>query len=158
MRVDHVGIAVENLEEAILLYTESMHLEVAHQEEVPSQHVRVAFLADKDLPSPRTSPQSQGKVHVPHPMNDQEAVRSTQIELLEPTGDEGAIAKFIKKHGPGMHHVAFHAGEVAPEMKRLAGLGRPPLEEAARPGARGHNVCFLHPKHCCGVLVELVGK
>lgn len=140
MRVDHIGIAVKNLEEAVLLYTESLLLTLTHQEEIPSQHVRVAFLADKDL------------------LSDQEAVRSTQIELLEPTGDEGAIAKFLKKHGPGMHHVAFHAGEVAPEMERLRKLGRPPLEDASRPGARGHQVCFLHPKHCGGVLVELVGK
>lgn len=149
---------MENLEEAILLYTGSMLLEVTHQEEIPSQHVRVAFLADQDMPSPRSSPRSQGKVHVPHPMNEQEAVRSTLIELLEPTADEGAIAKFIKKHGPGMHHVAFHAGELAPEMERLKKLGRPALEDAPRPGARGRNVCFLHPKDCGGVLVELVGK
>lgn len=134
MRIDHLGIAVENLESAIRLYEETVGLVVTHREEVPAQKVRVAFLA--------------------HPGGPEGAA---EIELLEPVGEEGAIAAFLRKRGPGLHHLAFHADGVAREMARLKSAGRPPLEEAPRPGARGHHVCFLHPKHCGGVLLELVG-
>ncbi len=133
MKIDHVGIAVANLEESIKLYEETAGLVVTHREEVPSQKVKVAFLGDS---------QSGG----------------TEIELLEPTGEEGAIAAFLAKRGPGMHHIAFHAEKVGTEMQRLTASGRPPLDPSPRPGARGHHVCFLHPKHCGGVLLELVGE
>jgi methylmalonyl-CoA epimerase len=79
------------------------------------------------------------------------------IELLEPTSEQGAIAKFLKTRGPGLHHVAFHADDIAGAMKDLAAKGAPALDAAPRPGSRGHKVCFLHPKHAHGVLVELVG-
>ncbi len=80
------------------------------------------------------------------------------MELLSPTGTEGAIAKFLEKRGGGMHHVAFHAKDIKAEMERLRGLGRPPLEVEPRPGAKGHSVCFVHPKHTGGTLVELVAE
>lgn len=84
------------------------------------------------------------------------AFLSNNVELLEPTGD-GAIAKFLKTRGPGLHHVAFRAEDISGEMARLAAAGLPPLDKAPRDGSRGHKVCFLHPKHAHGVLVELVG-
>jgi len=130
MRIDHVGVAVESIEAALPFYKKALGLEPVHREEVPGQKVRVAFLQAGE----------------------------TAIELLEPTGEEGAIAKFIKTRGPGLHHVAFQAGSVGAEMERLRREGLPPLDPAARPGARGHHVCFLHPKLAAGVLVELVGK
>lgn len=129
MKIDHIGVAVESIEAALPFYKKALGLEPVHREEVASQKVRVAFLQAGE----------------------------TSIELLEPTGEEGAIAKFLKARGPGLHHVAFHVADIAGRMERLRRDGLPPLEAAPRPGARGHKVCFLHPKFAAGVLVELVG-
>ncbi len=128
MTLNHIGIAVSNLDEGIAFYKTAFGLEVAHREEVPSQKVRVAFL-------------SAGQ---------------TSVELLEPMGEEGAIAKFLKARGPGLHHLAFETGNIDEEMKRLKAAGLPTLEAAPRPGARGHRVCFVHPKNCQGTLIEFV--
>ncbi|MBI3550854.1 MAG: methylmalonyl-CoA epimerase [Elusimicrobia bacterium] len=131
MKIDHVGIAVKSIDEAAKFYQESLGLTVTHREDVPTQKVKVAFLGSGD--------------------------GGTEIELLEPTSDDGAVAKFLAARGPGMHHVAFHSSAIDADMERLKTAGKPPLDESARPGARGHRVCFLHPKHAHGVLVELVG-
>lgn len=128
MIIDHVGIAVESIEEALPFYRKALGLVPVHSEEVPGQKVRVAFLQAGE----------------------------TALELLEPMGQEGAVAKFLKTRGPGLHHVAFAVKDIQGHMSRLAGEGMPALEAAPRPGARGHKVCFLHPKHAHGVLVELV--
>lgn len=128
MKIDHVGVAVRSIEESLPFYKKAFGLEPIHREEVAAQKVRVAFLQAGE----------------------------TSIELLEPTGTEGAIAKFLETKGPGLHHVAFSVAKIDAEMERLRGAGLPPLEAAARPGARGHKVCFLHPKHAHGVLYELV--
>ncbi len=128
MTVDHIGIAVESIEGALPFYKKALGLEAVHREEVPTQKVRVAFLQAGE----------------------------TALELLEPTGPEGAIAKFLKTKGPGLHHVAFSVQDLGGRMKRLAQDGLPALEAVPRPGARGHRVCFLHPKRAQGVLVELV--
>ena len=128
MKIDHVGVAVESIEAALPFYKKALGLEPVHREEVPSQKVRVAFLQAGEA----------------------------SIELLEPTGD-GAIKKFLETRGPGLHHVAFHTSDIAGHMERLKKDGLPPLDAAPRPGARGHEVCFLHPKLAAGVLVELVG-
>lgn len=132
--LDHVGVAVERIPEALPFYRESLGLEPLHEETVPSQGVRVVFLA-----APGAGP------------------TDCQVELLEPIGAEGAVAKFLVKRGPGLHHVAFRSPDLAGEMAALRRKGTPPLEEAPRKGSRGHQVCFLHPKHAHGVLVELVG-
>jgi methylmalonyl-CoA/ethylmalonyl-CoA epimerase len=129
MKIDHVGVAVESIEKALPFYKKALGLSPVHREEVAAQKVRVAFLQAGE----------------------------TSIELLEPTGDEGAIAKFLKTRGPGLHHVAFHVDAIDAHMETLRAAGLPPLDAAARPGARGHKVCFLHPKYADGVLVELVG-
>ena len=128
MKLDHIGIAVENIEDSLPFYKRALGLDVAHREDIASQKVKVAFLQAGE----------------------------TALELLEPIGGDGAVAKFLKDRGPGLHHVAFQAGDIKAEMTRLAKDGTPPLEPAPRPGARGHLVCFLHPKHAKGVLVELV--
>ena len=129
MKIDHVGIAVESIEAALSFYKRALGLEPCHREEIAAQKVRVAFLQAGEA----------------------------SIELLEPIGDEGAVAKFLKTRGPGLHHVAFSAADIAGHMDRLRREGLAPLETAPRPGARGHRVCFLHPKHAAGVLIELVG-
>ena len=130
MKIDHVGIAVEDIETAIESY-KAFGLEVRHREDVTSQNVRVAFLSG-----------SAGE---------------SSVELMEPLGDDGAVARFLAKRGPGLHHLAFETGDIAAEMKRLKDRAKPPMEDAPRPGARGHSVCFIHPKHCAGTLIELVG-
>lgn len=128
MIIDHVGIAVESIEEALPFYRKALGLVPVHSEEVPGQKVRVAFLQAGE----------------------------TALELLEPISEEGAVAKFLKTRGPGLHHVAFAVKDIQGHMRRLSSEGMPTLEAAPRPGARGHQVCFLHPKHAHGVLVELV--
>lgn len=130
MKIDHVGLAVRSLADSIRFYEESFGLKVLHREEVASQKVRVAFLGD---PGERAT-----------------------VELLEPTAEEGAVARFIASKGPGMHHLAFHTEGMGEDMKRLRSAGRPPIDTVPRPGARGHEVCFLHPKYCDGVLIELI--
>ncbi len=129
MTLDHVGIAVRSIRESLAFYGDALGLKLVHEEEVPSQGVRVAFLGE----GPAT------------------------VELLEPIGEEGAVAKFVKQRGPGLHHAAFRDDDIEGRMAGLKAGGRPPLEDRPRPGARGHRVCFLHPRYCGGVLVELVG-
>ncbi len=128
MKVDHVGIAVRSIEEALPFYRESLGLEAAETHVVESQKVKVAFLP----------------------------AGGTKLELLEPTSPDSAVAKFIERRGPGLHHVAFAVDGLEDHMQDLAARGRPPLDERPRPGSRGTKVCFLHPKDCHGVLVELV--
>lgn len=132
MTLDHVGIAVESIEGALPFYRDALGLVVECREEVRSQNVRVAFLKD--------------------PSEDR-----ARIELLEAAGEEGAVARFLRSRGPGMHHAAFRALDIAETMKQLKDSGRPALEDAPLQGARGHRVCFLHPRRAHGVLIELVG-
>lgn len=127
MKIDHIGVAVESIDKALPFY-HKLGLKVGHREEVASQNVRVAFLQAGD----------------------------SSIELLEPTGEDGAVAKFLRTRGPGLHHVAFQVNDISKEMERLRKEELPSLDSAPRAGARGHLVCFLHPKHAHGVLVELV--
>lgn len=130
MRVDHVGVAVRSIEEAVPFYEKALGLSVSHREQVTGQHVRVAFLQ----------------------------AGQAAVELLEPLAEEGAIWKFLKDRGPGLHHVAFDVeGSLSEKMKALSADGLGALEPAPRLGARGHHICFLHPKLAQGVLVELVG-
>ena len=129
MKIDHVGIAVESIEAALPFYKKALGLEAFHREEVPAQKVRVAFLGGRG---------------------------ETSLELLEPLGNGGPIAKFLQSRGPGLHHVAFAVGDLKAEMSRLSGDGLPTLEAEPRSGARGHLVCFVHPKYSKGVLVEAV--
>ncbi|MBI5200484.1 MAG: methylmalonyl Co-A mutase-associated GTPase MeaB [Elusimicrobia bacterium] len=132
--MDHVGVAVEDIKTAVRFYQDSLGLEIVHEETVPLQKVRVVFLA-----APGAGP------------------GECQVELLEPTADDGAVAQFLDKRGPGIHHIAFHTRDMKGEFDRLTKAGTPPLDVNPRPGSRGHQVCFLHPKHAHGVLVELVG-
>ncbi|MBI4424007.1 MAG: methylmalonyl Co-A mutase-associated GTPase MeaB [Elusimicrobia bacterium] len=132
--VDHVGIAVRSLSTALPFYRDALGLEVVCEEEVAAQRVRVAFLA------PRGATPAE-----------------CQIELLEPADPESAVGRFLSGRGPGLHHVAFRTPDIEADMRRLSEGGWPPLEAAPRSGARGHRVCFLHPKHGHGVLTELIG-
>ncbi|OGS00676.1 MAG: methylmalonyl-CoA epimerase [Elusimicrobia bacterium RBG_16_66_12] len=126
MKLHHVGVAVRSLEEAICRH-EKMGLRLAHREVVASQKVEVAFMGD-----------------------------GPYIELLEPTSPDSSVAKFLEKRGPGQHHLAFAVPSIEDEFKRQVAAGAELLDKAARPGAWGHMVAFLHPKDHGGVLIELV--
>lgn len=129
-KIDHIGIAVTNLEEKITYYTEILGLKLLRVEEVPSQNVRVAFI-------------DAGNVH---------------IELLEPLSDEGAIYNHIQKRGEGIQHVAFKVNDIYLKMSELREKGVRILSEEPVPGAGGSKAAFLHPKDSFGVLYELYEK
>ena len=126
MKLHHIGVAVANLEEGIKQY-ESLGLKLAHREEVPSQKVKVAFMGS-----------------------------GPWVELLEGTSPDSGVSRFVAKRGPGQHHLAFAVPSIAAELKKQAESGAELIDKAARPGAGGHKVAFLHPKDQGGVLIELV--
>jgi len=128
--IDHVGIAVADLEAQVALYRDQMGLTFDGIEEVPTQMARVAFFQ----------------------------VGSSKIELVASTSPDGPIAKHIEKRGEGIHHIAYQVDEINAAMAWAKAQGMQPLTENARPGAHHTLVCFLHPKTTGSVLVELVQK
>jgi methylmalonyl-CoA/ethylmalonyl-CoA epimerase len=126
-KVDHIGIAVSNLEETLKLYTEILGLELSGVEVVEDQKVKVAFL----------------------PIGD------TEIELLESTQPDGPIAKFIEKKGEGIQHIAFRVEDIHAALEDMRQKGVRLIDEQPRYGAGGAQIAFLHPKSTHGVLVEL---
>lgn len=126
-KIDHVAIAVSNIDEALGKYRQALGLEVKEREVVASQKTEAALLP----------------------------VGETSIELIEPKGNEG-LARFLEKKGPGLHHIAVEVEGIEGALALLKSLGVPLVDEAPRIGARGHKVAFLHPKATGGVLVELV--
>lgn len=129
-KVDHIGIAVKNLDETIPYYTETLGLKVLKIEEVASESVRVAFI-------------DAGNV---------------KLELLEPMSDQSAIHSFIEKKGQGIHHIAFGVEGIEERMNELREKGVRILNEQPKIGAGGAQVAFLHPKSSFGVLYELCDK
>lgn len=129
-RIDHVGIAVRDLEAQVALYRDQLGMEFAGTETVASQHVRVAFFRAGD----------------------------SLVELLQSTSPDGPIARFIDKRGEGMHHLAYEVAEIRSAMQEAEIRGLQPLANEPREGAHGHLVCFLHPKTTGSVLIELIQK
>lgn len=127
LKVDHIGIAVNNIEEAAKVYTEVLGLELQGIEVVEEQKVRVAFL----------------------PVGD------TEIELLESTSPDGPIAKFIEKNGEGVQHIAFKVDNIEEAIKEMQEKGMKMIDEKPRYGAGGAKIAFMHPKSTNRVLVEL---
>ncbi len=126
--LDHVGIAVHSLDESLPVF-ESITGHKGHgREVVESQGVEVVFLGP-----------GEGR-----------------LELLAPTRDDSAVAKYLAKRGPGMHHLCYRVASVQAELDRYRAEGRRLIDEAPRPGAAGHLVAFVHPKSTGGVLVELL--
>jgi len=126
-KVDHIGVAVSNLEEALKIYTDVLGLKLHGTEVVEEQKVRVAFM----------------------PVGD------TEIELLESTDPEGPIAKFIEKRGEGIQHIAFRVDDIEEALEQMRQKGVRLIDEKPRYGAGGARIAFLHPKSTGGVLVEL---
>ena len=129
--VDHIGIAVTDLDEGIALYRDLLGLELERTEEVPQENVRVAFLK----------------------LDRSGAVG--HIELLAPMSDEGAIAAFIARKGPGLHHIAVAAENIPMMLDGFRQAGLKLIDQEPRPGAGGKQVAFLHPKSGGGVLIEV---
>ena len=126
--IEHLGIAVKSLEEAIPYYENILGLKCYSIEEVADQKVKTAFFK----------------------------VGQTKIELLEPTSEDSTIAKFIEKRGDGIHHMAFAIEDgVANALAEVEAEGVRLIDKAPRKGAEGLNIAFLHPKSTCSVLTEL---
>jgi methylmalonyl-CoA/ethylmalonyl-CoA epimerase len=125
--IEHLGIAVNSLEESIPFFENILGLTCYAVEEVSDQKVKTAFFK----------------------------VGQTKIELLESTDPEGSIGKFIASRGQGVHHVAFAVEGLQEGLEELAGKGVRLIDMTPRKGAEGLNIAFLHPKSTCGVLMEL---
>ncbi len=125
-KIDHLGIAVKSLAEAIPLWEKMLGTKCEHIEEVASQKVRTAFLKVGDV----------------------------YIELLEATSEDSAIAKYIEKNGEGVQHVAFGTDDIVAELAKAKDDGIRLIDESPRPGAGGMDIAFLHPKSTRGVLTE----
>lgn len=126
-KIEHIGIAVNNLEEGEALYEQLLGVKSYKREEVLSEKVTTSFF--------RQGP--------------------NKIELLAPIGDDGPISKYLAKKGPGIHHIAYAVTDIKAEMKRLSEEGFQLLNTEPKVGADNKYVCFLHPKSAGGVLVEL---
>lgn len=126
-KIDHIGIAVKDLNEALKFYQGLLGLKVTETEVVEEQKVRVAFLPTGD----------------------------SEVELLESTDPEGAIARFIEKNGEGIQHIAFRVDNLEEKLAELKEKGVRLIDEKPRRGAGGARIAFLHPKSTFGTLVEL---
>ena len=126
-KVEHIGIAVKELASSVPMFERLLNTQCYKTEEVKSENVNTAFFRAGE----------------------------TKIELLESSDPSGVIAKFIEKKGEGIHHIAFDVADIEAEMKRLKNEGFVLLSDTPKPGADNKLVCFLHPKHTNGVLIEL---
>lgn len=125
--LDHVGIAVAELDVSLAFFRDALGLEVTAVEEVASQRVRAHFVS----------------------------VGSTALEILEATADDSPIAKFVNRRGPGLHHITLRVDDLTAALAELKERGVRLIDEAPRPGAEGARVAFIHPSSAHGVLVEL---
>jgi methylmalonyl-CoA epimerase len=128
--LDHIGIAVSDIEEALAFYRDALGLEIEAPEDVPSQRVRAHFIPAGE----------------------------SALELLEATADDSPIAKYLQKRGPGLHHITLRVDDIRAALAQLKARGVRLIDEAPRPGAQGSLVAFIHPSSAQGVLVELTQK
>jgi methylmalonyl-CoA/ethylmalonyl-CoA epimerase len=126
--IDHIGVAVADLDAAIALHVDVYGLEVAHRETVAEQGVEAVLLD----------------------------VGESHVELLAPLGEDTPVGRYLAKHGPGLHHVAYRTGDIDAALDSLREAGVRLIDETPRTGIRGYKVAFLHPSASGGVLTELV--
>ena len=126
-RLDHIGIAVSDLDAALTFYRDALGLEVDSPEEVTSQGVRAHFIPAGEA----------------------------ALELLEATADDSPIAKYVSKRGPGLHHITLRVDDIRAALAQLKARGVRLIDDEPRPGAHGSLVAFIHPASAHGVLVEL---
>jgi methylmalonyl-CoA epimerase len=129
-RLDHIGIAVADIDQALAFYRDALGLEIEAPEDVASQQVRARFIPTGD----------------------------SALELLEATADDSPIGKYITKRGPGLHHITLRVPDIAVALARLKARGVRLIDETPRAGAHGSLVAFIHPSSAHGVLVELSQK
>jgi methylmalonyl-CoA/ethylmalonyl-CoA epimerase len=127
-RIDHIGVAVEEIEPALELYRDSFELVLAHREVVQEQGVEAVLL-------------DVGEGHV---------------ELLAPLGAETPVGRFLSRQGPGLHHVAYRVADIEATLQALKGAGIELIDQQPRTGIRGSRVAFMHPRATGGVLSEIV--
>ncbi|HLB20684.1 MAG TPA: methylmalonyl-CoA epimerase [Solirubrobacteraceae bacterium] len=127
-RIDHIGVAVEQIEPALALYRDSFELDLAHREIVEEQGVEAVLLD----------------------------VGENHVELLAPLGPDTPVGKFLAKNGPGLHHVAYQVQDIDATLGALKQAGMALIDEQPRTGIRGSRVAFVHPRATAGVLTEIV--
>jgi methylmalonyl-CoA/ethylmalonyl-CoA epimerase len=127
-RIDHIGVAVEDIDGAMALYQGSFEMELAHRETVEAQGVEAVLLD----------------------------VGDGHVELLRPLGPDTAVGKFLARNGPGLHHVAYAVDDIDGTLQRLAEAGLELIDREPRIGIRESRVAFLHPRSTGGVLTEIV--
>jgi methylmalonyl-CoA/ethylmalonyl-CoA epimerase len=127
-RIDHVGVAVTDLDEAVELYTKRLGMPLQHRETVEEQGVEAVLVG----------------------------VGDSHVELLRPLGPETAVGRFLERNGPGLHHVAYGTDDIAAAIDDLRKAGLRLIDEQPRTGVRNSRVAFVHPKSTGGVLTELV--
>jgi methylmalonyl-CoA/ethylmalonyl-CoA epimerase len=125
--IDHVGVAVEDLDAAVSLYTDSLGLALVHRETVAEQGVDAALID----------------------------VGESHVELLQPLGPETAVGRFLARRGPGLHHVAYRVEDIERALAELTRAGLSLIDERPRRGIRGSRVAFIHPASTGGVLTEI---
>jgi lactoylglutathione lyase/methylmalonyl-CoA/ethylmalonyl-CoA epimerase len=129
-KIDHIGVAVKDIDEAVRFYNENLGLEIEGTEEIKEQRVKVAFI----------------------PLGE------SRIELLQSTDPTGPIAKFIEKRGEGIHHIALEVEGIEETLQKLKKNAVQLIDEKSRIGAHGMKIAFLHPRSAKGVLLELCEK
>ena len=127
-RIDHVGVAVEDLDEAVDLYTKRLGMPLQHRETVEEQGVEAVLVG----------------------------VGGSHVELLRPLAPDTAVGRFLQRNGPGLHHVAYGTDDIASAIDDLRKAGLQLIDEQPRTGIRNSRVAFVHPKSTGGVLTELV--
>jgi methylmalonyl-CoA/ethylmalonyl-CoA epimerase len=127
-RIDHIGVAVDDLDGAIELYRDSFSMREQHRETIAAFDVEAVLLE----------------------------VGDGHVELLKPLSGESGIAKFLERNGPGLHHVAYQTSDIESALEQVKAAGLELIDQEPRTGIRGSRVAFLHPKSTGGVLTELV--
>jgi methylmalonyl-CoA/ethylmalonyl-CoA epimerase len=127
-RIDHIGVAIEDLDEAIALYRDRLGFELEHRETMESQGIEAILLG----------------------------VGENHVELMRPLGPDTTVGRFLARNGPGLHHVAYGTDDIEQALESVRAAGLQLIDEKPRRGVRGKRVAFLHPKSTGGVLTELV--
>jgi methylmalonyl-CoA epimerase len=127
-RIDHIGVAVAELEPALELYRDALSLDLVHREVVADQGVEAVLLD----------------------------VGENHVELLAPLSEDTPIGRFLARQGPGLHHVAYQVGDIEATLRALEAAGMQLIDEHPRTGIRGSRVAFVHPRSTGGVLTEIV--
>ena len=127
IKIDHIGIVVQDIEAALKVYRDALGLELTRVESVPEQAVRIAFLLTGE----------------------------GEIELVQPTTDDSGIARYLARRGEGIHHICLEVDDIEASLAHMAAQGIELIDETPRTGSAGQRYAFIHPKSTQGVLIEL---